>query len=281
MTTKEKFNGLIECIEGCGEAARAYFNDVENNSVQKADGSVVTEIDTKTEEIIRTFVEEHFPEDTIVGEEGEDVVGTSDFLWFIDPIDGTENFVRKIPLFSITAVRLGSTMEDTMAVVHNPITRQTFASFGSEGAYENMNLCNHTSDTIGGRYIINIGAGTRAPDIKSAQYELYKAITLKFGKSGTFNSALLEFAYVAAGRLDGFLSINHKPWDSAAGLYLAKSAGAAISVHGDNGWKRYDGAIKDLYGKNHKEQNTYFVSHPDIHDEILNFIQNPLGWSDT
>jgi myo-inositol-1(or 4)-monophosphatase len=277
---EKEFHKLIEVIETAGVEARSYFYDQGNKNEQKSDGSVLTEIDTKTEKVIRGFIAEYFPDDTIIGEEGDDVKGTSGFVWFIDPIDGTENFVRKIPFFSITATRLGPTPEDSLSIVHNPASGQTFASLMEDGVYENKNLMNLTADTIGGKYMINVTSGKGENWYKSARYSLLKGIGMKFGKSASLSSGLLEYAYVASGRIDGYLSLGLPAWDSAAGLYLVKAAGGAISKFEEGKWNRYVGPIRDFYGPSFNEQKIIFVSHPDIHQEVLDFVGDPKAWAD-
>lgn len=282
MNIEKEFEALKTLIEDCGELAREYYYNPENARTGKDDGTIVTEIDTTIETRLRAYVQEHFPDDTIVGEEGDDVVGTSGYVWYIDPIDGTENLVRKIPFFAITATRLGPGPEDSFAIVHNPISRQTFAALMEDGMYENENIATLTSETIGDRIVVDVanGSGKDGAILKKARYALITGLGMHYGKSGNYNSGLLEFAYVASGRLDGFLSLQHKPWDSAAGLYLVKAAGGAIHKFTNGKWELYEGSIRDLYGESYREQHIYFVSHPDIAAEVLEFIGNPYDWAE-
>ncbi|MCB9816423.1 inositol monophosphatase [Candidatus Nomurabacteria bacterium] len=277
MKTDEKFASLIETIEAAGQSARTYFNDAADFD-EKSDGSVVTKIDTDTEVLLRDFVAEYFPYDAIVGEEGDDVSGTSGYVWYIDPIDGTENFVRKIPLFSITATRLGAGPEGSFAIVHNPISGQTFASIMEDGVYENQRLTTFREGKVGGRLAINVLSSKAEPWILPAKYNLIQALGIKYGKSSSFSAGLLEFAYVAAGRLDGVISLLSSPWDTAAGLYLAKAAGAPISLYIDGRWQRYDGAIRDLY-QDLTARHLILVSTPAVHDELCAFVGDPRAWA--
>lgn len=281
MDIEKEFQDLKKVIEKCGEHARDYFYSPINPNTQKEDGSLVTEIDEKIESILRAHVEERFPDDSIVGEEGDIKEGTSGFVWFIDPIDGTENFTRKIPIFSVTATRLGPTVEDSFAIVYNPISKQIFSSLMENGSYENEHLLNMTADTIGGRCRVSASGDTKYESwIRPAVLNLWKGLYNQLGKSGNMDSALLELAYVASGRIDGFLGVHYKPWDSAAGLYLVKAAGGAISVFSEGTWTRYNGAIRDLYGQDHTNQPLTFVSHPDIHQEVLDFVGDPKDWAE-
>ncbi len=281
MDITKEFHDLTKLIEDAGKYAREYFDSPINPSTQKADGTVVTEIDKKIETIIRTHVAERFPDDTIVGEEGDTREGTNGFVWFIDPIDGTDNFVRKIPFFAVTATRLGPTAEDSMAIIHNPISGQTFASLMEDGAYENEHLCNLTADIIGGRTYISVGASSRkAAWVKPARTKMMEALSDRFGQSTMLGSSLLQFAYVSSGRIDANFCFALSPWDSAAGLYVVKAAGGAISVFENGSWSLYKGAIKDLYGDHFDQEPITFVSHQDIHQEILDFVGDPQAWAD-
>lgn len=280
MNIETQYKSLITEIEDAGEAARDYFYAHESQNVAKSDGSLVTEIDTMTEDRLRAHIVTYFPDDTIVGEEGDDTVGTSGFVWYIDPIDGTENFIRKIPFFCITEVRLGPSAEGSFAVVHNPITKQTFASIMEDGVYENTNLCELSAQGIANKTLIHVTSNKDEEWMKPARYRLQAEFARRYGKSGIFGSALLEYAYVASNRIDGFLNIGLNAWDSAAGLYLVKAAGGAISIYADGKWSRYEGPIKELYGQSRREKIISFVSHPAIHDEILELVGDPRQWAE-
>ncbi|MFN3188190.1 MAG: inositol monophosphatase family protein [Candidatus Paceibacteria bacterium] len=276
MITKPQFENLIQEIEIAGRLAHEYFVNNETSNEQKGDGSVVTEIDKKIEDIIITFVRKNFPDDTIIGEEGEDYTGSSDFVWHIDPIDGTDNFLRKIPFCAVSVARLGSTDEDSFAVVHNPITKQTYSSYMDEAVYENQRIHQMTDEFLGGRAMISIARGREAW-MKSASYNVRKALGLKFGGGNSFGCCALEHTYVAANRIDGVLTFGLNSYDYAAGLFLIKSAGGMISVFEDGQWQLWRGSLKDLCAEHGK---TIFSSHGGIHADALTLIGNPRDWSD-
>ncbi|MCA9362164.1 inositol monophosphatase family protein [Candidatus Kaiserbacteria bacterium] len=278
MKPSTKLQALIEVVETAGQLAREYFYQHEAFA-EKEDRSVVTKIDTETEAALRAFIAAHFPHDTIVGEEGADVTGDSGYVWYIDPIDGTENFIRKIPLFSITATRLGPGPEGSCAVVHNPISRQTFASFMEAGVYENRTLATRAATAIGGRRAIHVLSSSYEPWVKPAKHRLVHELGARYGRSASFSAGLLELAYVAAGRLDGVIALHNNPWDTAAGLYLNKSAGSRISLFVDGEWQGYHGAISALYGASKRERPILLVSDPVMHDELCAFVGDPRQWA--
>lgn len=275
MHTEEKYHLLLEEIVSLSAVARAYFDSDDFANEQKEDGSVVTKIDAEIEEKLRRFVKEHFPDDAIVGEEEDDVVGTSGYVWHIDPIDGTDNFLRKIPFCAISVARLGDTADGSFGIVHNPITNHTFASFKDGGAYENERVTNMTAQPLGGKYTISLGRG-RESWMESAGKGITAAVAAEFGRGKAYGSTALELAYLSAGRIDGFITFGLNTYDYGAGLYLVKAAGGAISVFEDGVWKLWEGTIKELCDVHGK---TIFASHPDVHEKMRDFIGDPKAWA--
>lgn len=276
MTTEEKFELLKDEIEVASKLARAYFDSEDFSNEQKEDGSVVTKIDQEIEKVLRDFIGRHFPDDAIVGEEQENKEGTSGFVWHIDPIDGTDNFLRKIPFCCISVARLGDTPEDSFAIIHNPITSHTFSSYGDNGHYENERIVKMTAEPLSGKYAFSVCRG-RKKWMYPAGRNIIAALAAEYGKASGYGSCALEFAYVAAGRIDGLITFGLNTYDYGAGLYLVRAAGGAISVFEDGSWKLYEGSIKDLCDEHGK---TIFVSHPDVHMEMRDFIGNPERWAD-
>ncbi len=276
MTIEEKFHTLITLMETEGLKARAYFDDNQNANEQKVDGSVVTQIDKDIEDSLVRFIRTEFPDDTIIGEEGDGYIGTSDFVWHIDPIDGTDNFLRRIPFCAISVARLGSTSEDSFGIVHNPITKQTFAALMDNGVYECEHVHVLNEQLLGGRAVISIGRG-RESWMKSAAFNMFKAIGTQLGKPMILNCTALELGYIAANRIDGVLNFGEKSYDYAAGLFLVKAAGGQISVFENNAWSPWTGSLKDLCAEHGKSM---FISHGGIHAGALSLIGNPRDWSD-
>ncbi len=276
MTIEQKFQATVAVIEQAGLRAYAYFSNDESANVIKDDGSVVTAIDVAIESDLVAFIREMFPEDTIIGEEGAAYQGSSSFVWHIDPIDGTDNFLRRIPFCAISVARLGDTPEDSFGIVHNPITKQTYAALMDNGVYERDKLHIMSPDTLGGRTLISIGRG-RDYWMKSAAYNLQKSLGTTFGKCSVYNCTALELAYTAANRMDAFLIFGLHSWDFAAGLYLIKASGGTISTFVEEEWQEWQGSIKELCSRHDR---TIFVSHSETHADILTHIGNPRDWSD-
>lgn len=276
MTIEEKFELLKEEIRTASKLARGYFDSEDFTNEQKEDGSVVTEIDKKVEAILREFIQKYFPDDAVIGEESENTEGTSGFVWHVDPIDGTDNFLRKIPFCGVSVARLGDTAEDSFGIVHNPITDHTFASLMDNGVFENERVSKMSPLPLGGTYVVTFGFGRSESWMKPASFKLQEAMNEGGYKCRDFGSTALHLAYLAAGRTDGFLTTGLHSYDYAAGLYLVKAAGGAISVFEDGVWNLYEGSLKELCDVHGK---TIFASHPDVHRTMRDFIGNPRNWS--
>ncbi len=276
VITKPHFDRLITEIETAGLLAHAYFVADHTANEQKSDGSVVTAIDLEIEQKLVSYIRTHFSDDTIVGEEGDGHRGVSDFVWHIDPIDGTDNFLRKIPFCAISVARLGPTMEDSCAVIHNPITKQTFSAFMDEGVIEQSRIHRIDTHVLGGRAMISVARG-REPWMKTASYNIRKALGLQFGGGNSYGSCALELAYVAANRLDGVLTFGLNSYDYGAGLFLIKTGGGMISVWRNTKWEALTGSLKDVCAVHGA---TIFASHAGVHAEALALIGDLRQWAD-
>ena len=132
---RTRYDLAIEAAQKAGDLARGYFEttfEVE----QKADSSPVTIADKQAEQLIRTMVAKHFPDDGFLGEEFGDQPGTSGFRWVIDPIDGTRSFVRHIPIWA-TLVGLEYRGEQIGGVAYLPVFGQTYRALRGDGAFVN------------------------------------------------------------------------------------------------------------------------------------------------
>ena len=272
-----QYHEIERLIEESGKIARDYYFSTDDSNTIKDDKSVVTRIDSEIEDVLVSYIKEHFPHDAIQGEERGASAGDSGFTWHIDPIDGTDNFLRRIPFCSISVARLGPA-EESFGIVHNPIQNQTISSIGDSqgGVYENNNIKHLTASSLGGRYVISICPGRTADWMKPARYALMSALGIKYGKSSSYGSWALELAYIAANRIDAALVFGLYSYDYAAGLFLARSAGASISVFEGGEWQLWTGSMYDLSAKHFR---TLLVSHPDIHPDLVNDIGNPEDWA--
>jgi myo-inositol-1(or 4)-monophosphatase len=190
---------------------------------------MVTEMDLELEQIIVDYISGFFPEDDFFGEErgGGNKPGAG--LWIIDPIDGTDNFIRGIPYFTISIGYRNSAGELTVGVIYNPRQRELFWAARGMGACLNGKPIHVSSLQDPGS--ANTIAVPHPRLRKEAHYffTLMQKIALQSWDLRNFGSAALHIAYVASGRMDAFLQLGLKIYDIAAGLVILKESGGQYS----------------------------------------------------
>ena len=184
---------------------------------------MVTEYDKACEVIVFEGLRAARPHDSIVGEEGARHTGDSGVTWYIDPIDGTTNFLYDIPLW---AVSIGATDADgsLVGVVHNPTTNETFTAIRGEGAFLNdQRISCNTSATLSTALVAT--GFSYAPEARVVQAQRVSHMIHHIRDVRRFGAAAIDLCYVACGRLDGYFEENLHPWDIAAGDLIAREAG--------------------------------------------------------
>jgi myo-inositol-1(or 4)-monophosphatase len=186
----------------------------------KGDQDYISAVDAEVEALIRTRLHEAFPEDSFYGEEGGGAFGPD--AWVVDPIDGTANFMRGIPLFciSIAFVREGQAQ---IGVIYDPVHDELYAAESGRGATLDGRPMRVSGLTDIRQATIEAGWSTRLP------HDRYTALvqTLKEAGSGVRRggSGALALAYVADGRIDAYCELHMNAWDALAGLVLVQEAG--------------------------------------------------------
>lgn len=184
----------------------------------------VTVIDRQAEEAILTVIHAHRPDDSVLGEEGGgDVVG-SGRRWLIDPLDGTVNFVAGVPHVAVS-IGLWDENEPLAAVIVDVMRDDVFAAARGLGATLNGKPIRVSERSDLGSSLLVTGF----PYDRQQKADLYTAAVtdaLRVARGvRRFGTAALDFAWVAAGRLDGYWEFGLKPWDVAAGILIVREAG--------------------------------------------------------
>jgi myo-inositol-1(or 4)-monophosphatase len=215
---------------------------------------LVTEADHASEKLIVEALCRHYPTHTIVAEEGGGQQGTSEYRWFVDPLDGTTNFAHGFPAFNVT-LGLERAGEKIVGVVFVPLHQELFTAERGAGAYLNGTRL-HVSPV---RRIADSLSSTGFPSRKPAHnvniHHFYQLAMMSHGVRRT-GAAAIDLAYVAAGRLDFYWEFGLKPWDMAAGLLMVEEAGGRYST--------MSGAPHDLTGS-----DDMLASNGLLHDEVV------------
>ncbi|HEX7013732.1 MAG TPA: inositol monophosphatase family protein, partial [Steroidobacteraceae bacterium] len=233
-TVQPLLNIAIRAARRAGEVIVRGMNRLHRLDVRtKGQNDFVSEIDTQAElEIIET-VRRHYPDHGILAEESgrSGASGTdSEFLWIIDPLDGTTNFLHGFPQFAVSiGVQRRGRMEH--AVVYDPLRQELFTASRGEGAQ----LDGRRIRVSGRAGLDGALIGTGFPYRANLQWldsymAMLKAVTQATAGIRRPGSATLDLAYVAAGRLDGFWELGLAPWDTAAGMLLITEAGGMVGT---------------------------------------------------
>ncbi len=195
---------------------------------QKGSNDLVTNVDKEAEAVIRETILKAYPKHCIVGEElGEHNGADADYLWVIDPLDGTTNFVKGIPHFAVSiALKVKGRTEQ--AVVYDPIRGELFTATRGQGAQLNSKRLRVSKSNELAGSVLATGFPFKQKHHLDAYMEAFKALFIQTADIRRAGSAALDMAYVAAGRVDGFFEIGLKPWDTAAGQLLVKEAGGLV-----------------------------------------------------
>lgn len=188
---------------------------------------LVTEVDLLSEEQIIGIIKKDFPQHQIVAEEGGGGEERSDYIWWIDPLDGTTNFVHGYPHYAVS-IALEFRGEITLGIVYDPIREELFSAVKGEGASLNRAPLAVSSIRSLERSLLATGFPYDR-DQQTRALSLFDGLLSRVQGIRRDGSAALNLAYVAAGRLDGFWELGLRPWDTAAGVLLVKEAGGAVS----------------------------------------------------
>lgn len=193
----------------------------------KGDYDLVTEADRSSEQLVIERLRSRFPSHSIVAEEGGAHSGSSDYCWYVDPLDGTTNFAHGFPMYNVT-LALEHAGQLIAGVVFDPEHDEMFSAERGSGAFLNDRPIHVSKVARVEDALVATGfpSKKRHQDINVHFYYQLAMITHGVRRAG---AAALDLAYVASGRLDGFWEFGLNPWDMAAGTLLIEEAGGSCS----------------------------------------------------
>ena len=226
---------MSELRETCERAARAGARELlswrgRTNAREKGPADLVTEADLASQQAIRAVIGAEYPDHVFVGEEAADAAGALDperFVWLVDPLDGTTNFVHNYPYYGVS-IAVARGRELLAAVVYDPLADECFAAEKGCGAKCNGKRLTTSAVSSVADALVAVSLPPRvsrdAPDL--ADFIRVVQVCQAVRRSG---SAALNLAYVASGRLDAFWATQIHPWDVAAGALLVLEAGGVVT----------------------------------------------------
>lgn len=218
----------IKAAHQAGDLALRQFRQPQEVR-RKGPADPVTAADVQAEEIIVNTIQQAFPDHEFLGEEGHRAPADAEQLWVIDPIDGTRNYAHGIPFFC-TSIALARHGQPVLAVIYDPMRKETFHAELGKGAYLNGHPIHVSRQADLADAILSLSL-VPARQVGNARVALPMLLRLQplVESVRTMGSAALHVAYVACGRFDvGFQDSVHA-WDVLAGALLVQEAGGVVT----------------------------------------------------
>jgi myo-inositol-1(or 4)-monophosphatase len=217
----------VSIAEDAAALAMSYFKNPDRlNTRSKGIQDPVSDGDVAVEKRIRAALLSHFPGDGVIGEEEDPVAPNgSQYSWVIDPIDGTNNFIRGAPGWCIVLCMVDE-KQSLIGVVHDPIAQETFVGVRGQGATLNGAPIRCSEAKALNQGAVGVGMSRRVAPKQIVQ--TVSDITEHGGAFFRNGSGALGLAYVASGRLIGYVEPHMNAWDCLASMLLVEEAGGLV-----------------------------------------------------
>lgn len=222
---------LSDCIEWAREAGRVqldFFRSGNLNIQTKFNKSdVVTDADKKSEQVIISQIRKKYPTHSILSEESGESFNDSDYLWVIDPLDGTTNFSCGLPEFSVS-IGVQYKGKTIVGVVFAPYLNELFHAIKGQGAFLNGKPIRASFKSDIQEAVIATGFPVDKNITNDNNLDNFSKVLPLVRDMRRLGSAAVDISYVACGVLDAYWELNLHEWDVCAGLMIAEEAGAKI-----------------------------------------------------
>lgn len=227
--------------------------EIKNNNPK----DIVTEADKKIENFIKEKIYNKFPEHKIIAEESKLSSKKSDYIWYIDPIDGTTNFLHNYPIYGIS-IAYEENNEILLGAVYFPALKELFWAEKSKGAYKNNKKIYVSKQSNINEALLATGFACLRSGWKNNNLKYFNKIIKKVRDVRRSGSASFDLCSVASGRLDAFWELNLSSWDVMAGTLLVLEAGGKVTDFDNSNDFLAKRQIVASNGKIHKQLLDFF-----------------------
>lgn len=226
MSSPTELEAALDIALEAGRVLEKYFGR-SIGVTPKAPGSLVSEADREAEDLIMDRLRKAFPDDGLVGEESGTLQGRSGRTWYVDPLDGTTNFLKGSHRWAVSLGLYASDGTGLLGVVHAPAMGETFTAVAGRGSRLNGRPISCSS--VGTLQEALVGSGfpydpSEESNLGPWSRMLHSALSVR-----CLGAAALDLCDVALGRLDAYWEYGLGVWDTAAGMVIAREAGARVS----------------------------------------------------
>lgn len=218
--------------DGFGKTIEVEFKTNEKN--------LVTEIDKASEKLITDFIRKKYPSHGILAEESGEENKSAEYLWVVDPLDGTSNFAHGLPIFSVS-IGVQKNGETIAGAVYDVTRDIVYSAEKNAGSFANdKKISVSTNDNLALSMLVT-GFPYNVKDNPDKAFERFIEFTKTARAVRRLGSAAIDFCYVASGVFDGFWEVYLNPWDICAGKLIVEEAGGVVTD--------FDGNAIDIYSK--------------------------------
>lgn len=253
-------NKIVNIAKEAGQLIRENFRTNFEVEFKTSETNLVTAIDKKSEKLIIEYINKEFPGHKVLAEESGGEYKSADYLWVIDPIDGTNNYAHGLPIFcvSIGVQKAGDTI---YGVVYDVMRDAVYHAEKGGGAYCNSRKMKVSKNDKMGRSLLVTGfpyeVATKNPE---HILKIFSSFMLASRGLRRLGSAALDMCYVADGVFDGYWESFLYPWDMCAGQLLVQEAGGLVTD--------FNGNKRDIFGEN------IIASNGRVHGQMLDIVNS-------
>lgn len=237
---QKQLDTAVSAAKSGADVLKRYWGKLSKVETKSYTWDLVTIADKESEAEVMGYLKQAFPSYGILAEEsGGDHPSHVEYLWVIDPLDGTTNYTHQYPMVAVS-ISLMHKGETVVGVTYNPIIGELFTATKGGGAYLNGEKISVSKVQSLGAALLSTGFPyDRLVNIDN-NYTEFSRLTDRSQGVRRGGSACMDLAYVAAGRLDGYWERGCKVWDNAAGVLMVEEAGGKVTG--------YDLSPVDMFG---------------------------------
>jgi myo-inositol-1(or 4)-monophosphatase len=253
---------IIQISKEAGELIKNAFGKSHSIEFKTNELNLVTEADKASEKLITDFIRKKYPSHGILAEEGSeanpDKIG-AEYLWVIDPLDGTTNFTHGLPIFAVS-IGLQKNGETIAGVVYDVMRDVLYSAEKSCGSFENGRRITVNKNSNLGHSVLVTGFPYDIRENPDKAFERFISFLKNARGIRRLGSAAIDFCYVANGVFEGFWEVSLHPWDICAGKLIVEEAGGIVTD--------FDGNKIDIYSKR------ILVTNSVIHQKMIEVMRS-------
>lgn len=249
---------VIEIAGYAGEIIKEGFGKNFSVETKGRQTDLVTEYDKKSESAIINFIKKEFSTHSILAEESGEHKSSSEYLWVIDPLDGTTNFTHGLPIFAVS-IGLVKRGEVICGAIYDVMRDVMYSSEKGNGSFANGRKLHVSSNVDIKQSVLVTGFPYNVASNPDYAFERFITFLKNARAVRRLGSAAIDFCYVAEGVFDGFWEVYLNPWDIAAGKLIVEEAGGLVT--------NFAGRLMNIYS------SQILASNGKIHESMINLLR--------